>query len=158
MIVVSVGTNEARFDRLLEWVGSARVDEDLVVQHGPSPVRPAGARCVEFMPFEELTDHIARSRVFVTHAGVGSIMVALAAGRRPVVVPRLHEFREAVDDHQLPLAHRLGAVGLVTLAESSSALQEALLLNDHEVRTTTSGTALARDLRGYLLSSITKTS
>ena len=44
MIVVSVGTNEARFDRLLEWVSKAGVAEELVVQHGPSVFAPKERR------------------------------------------------------------------------------------------------------------------
>ena len=60
MIVVSVGTNQATFDRLLEWVAELRLDEDIVVQHGPSGVRPAGARCVESMRFDELVALVAR--------------------------------------------------------------------------------------------------
>ena len=151
MIVVSVGTNEARFDRLLEWVSRVVVDEELVVQHGPSAVRPPGAECISYMPYEDLVGLIRQSRVFVTHAGVGSIMVSLAAGRRPVVVPRLKRFGEAVDDHQLPLARRLGAENLVTVSQSEPELRHVLEEHDHSIGTTIGATALARDLRAYLL-------
>src|SRR6187551_2504373 len=54
MIVVSVGTNEARFDRLLEWLSDLELEDDLVVQHGPSTVRPPGSRCVPYLPYEDL--------------------------------------------------------------------------------------------------------
>lgn len=120
MIVVTVGTNEAPFDRLLTAFDGYAGDEQLVVQHGPSRIRPAGARCVEFLPYDELAAAIAGARVVVTHAGVGSIMTALANDRRPVVVPRLRAFAEAVDDHQVGLARRLDAAGLVTLVEDPS--------------------------------------
>jgi len=118
MIVVTVGTNEAPFDRLLRAFDGARPDEELLVQHGPSSLRPAGARCVPFLSYDELADAIRRARVVVMHAGVGSIMTALANGKRPIVVPRLRRFGEAVDDHQVALARRLDAAGLVTLVES----------------------------------------
>jgi UDP-N-acetylglucosamine transferase subunit ALG13 len=151
MIAVSVGTNEARFDRLLEWVAELPRGEELVVQHGPSAVRPAHATCVAFMPFDRLVELVGKSRAFVTHAGVGSIMVALAAGRRPVVVPRLKRFGEAVDDHQAALAARLAAQGLVTLVQSATELAQAVERRDHSVATRVGATVLARDLRGYLL-------
>jgi UDP-N-acetylglucosamine transferase subunit ALG13 len=151
MIVVSVGTNEARFDRLLTWVAGLRSEEPLVVQHGPSSVRPPGASCVEFLPFEELVALVRRSRAFVTHAGVGSIMMSLAAGRRPIVVPRLKRFGEAVDDHQVPLATRLGAEGMLTVVQTPEELERALSGLEHAVATGSGATALAGDLRSYLL-------
>ena len=46
------------FDRLLEALDGAGLDERLVVQHGESPIRPAGAECVDFLPFDELVEHM----------------------------------------------------------------------------------------------------
>lgn len=126
MIFVTVGTNEAPFDRLLRALDNGRCDEELLVQHGPSEVRPAGAQCVAFLPYDELADAIRRARVVVMHAGVGSIMTALANGKRPIVVPRLRRFGEAVDDHQVALGRRLGAAGLVTLVESADEVLSAV--------------------------------
>ena len=53
-------------------------------------------------------------------------MTALANGKRPVVVPRLRRFGEAVDDHQLQLGHRLHDAGLVTLVERPEDVRAAL--------------------------------
>ena len=126
MILVTVGTNEARFDRLLEALDGLGEREELLVQHGPSPVRPRGARCVEFLPFEELTAEMRRARVVVTHAGVGSTIAALLNGKRPVVVPRRARWREAVDDHQVPFARRLHDAGLVHLVEDPADVPAAV--------------------------------
>ncbi len=126
MIFVSVGTNEARFDRLLQAVEALDAPDGLVVQHGPSPVRPRGATCVDYLSFEEMTDHIRRARVLIMHAGVGSILAALGNGVRPVVVPRLKRFGEAVDDHQVAYGRRLGEEGLVQFVEDPEGLAEAV--------------------------------
>jgi UDP-N-acetylglucosamine transferase subunit ALG13 len=153
MIVVSVGTNEARFDRLLEWVAALGPGEELVVQHGPSPVRPAGASSVPYLSFDELADLVRRSRAFVTHAGVGSIMMSLSVGRRPVVVPRLKRFGEAVDDHQVALAHRLASGGLVVAVDDPSSLPEAVAAFRGDTRpplATAQSSALVDDLGAYL--------
>jgi UDP-N-acetylglucosamine--N-acetylmuramyl-(pentapeptide) pyrophosphoryl-undecaprenol N-acetylglucosamine transferase len=130
MIFVSVGTNEARFDRLVEAVERLGSDEEVVVQHGPSPVRPSGATCVDYFSFEEMTDHLARARVAVLHAGVGSVLAALAAGTRPVVVPRLQRHGEAVDDHQVGFGRRLHEEGLVVLVEELERLPEVVAAHD----------------------------
>ena len=150
MIFVTVGTNEARFDRLLGEVERLSLDEDLVIQHGhSSPIRVPGARIVAFMPFDEMVETIQRARAVVTHAGVGSIMVSLANAKRPIVVPRRKAFAEAVDDHQLQLGRRFADAGLVTLVETPSDLAGALKGQQPAPSVMAAG-SLAADLRSYL--------
>ena len=80
MIFVTTGTCEP-FDRLLHAVDAASIDEELVVQHGFSPVRPHGARCVEFLPFAELVELVREARVVVTHAGQNGSQAAAESAR-----------------------------------------------------------------------------
>jgi UDP-N-acetylglucosamine transferase subunit ALG13 len=134
VIFVTVGTNEAPFDRLLRAVEALPASEEIVVQHGSSSVRPANAATSHaFMPFDELVEEMRRARVVVTHAGIGSIMSALSCGKRPIVVPRLLRYREAVDDHQVPVARRLESSGLVTFVEDPSQLAAAVAAAGAEV-------------------------
>ena len=151
MIFVSVGTNEARFDRLLEAVAGLPLDEAMLIQHGhSSAVGRAGAELVDFLSFEEMIAAVGRSRVVVTHAGVGSVMVSLANGKRPVVVPRRKSFGEAVDDHQLQLGRRFAEAGLVTLVEEPEDIATALALEQRPAALVPSTSSLAADL-GRLL-------
>lgn len=126
MIFFTLGTNEARFDRMLHAVDALDLDEPLIVQTGSSPVRPARATCFEQLPFEVLTSYVRAARLVVTHAGVGSILVALMNGKHPLVVPRLARFGEAVDDHQLTFGRRFADAGFVTLVEDPADLRPAL--------------------------------
>lgn len=157
MIFVTVGTNEARFDRLLHAVAALSTEEEIVIQHGhSSPVRRPNALNVEFLPYEALVETIRRARMVVTHAGVGSVMVALANARRPVVVPRRASFGEAVDDHQLQLGRRLATAGLVTFVESPANLREALKgANGRTVPSGMRSSALAADLRVFFAEVLT---
>jgi len=126
-VLVTVGTSEAPFDRLLRAVDRLELaGERVVVQHGVSAVRPARAQCVDFLPFNELDRLTQSARVVICHAGVGSIAQALAHGRRPIVIPRLHRFGEAVDDHQVLFAHRLQEAELATVVEDLAQLEEVL--------------------------------
>ncbi len=155
MIFVSVGTNEARFDRLLRAVADLPTEEKRLVQHGHStPFPGTGVELVDFLSFDEMADAIRRARAFVTHAGVGSILVALANGKRPIVVPRLSALGEAVDDHQLQLGRRFAASGLVTLVESPAELPDALAAARHDAIVTPTAGALAADLRDYLTAAV----
>lgn len=151
MIFVTVGTNEAPFDRLLHAVAQVPGGEEMVVQHGFSRIRPARATCFQLLPFETLVEYVRRSRVVVTHAGVGSVMVALANGKRPIVLPRLKRYGEAVDDHQVPFARRMAEQGLVTVLEDATRLAHVL---EEPLPPDRVGSAddsrLADDLRRYL--------
>ncbi len=126
MILVTVGTNEASFDRLILALELIPPGEEVVAQCGSSAHRPARAVCFDFIPFEELASLIRRARVVVTHAGAGSTIVALSNGKRPIVVPRLRRYGEAVDDHQLHFARRLADQGLVTLSEDPATLPQTI--------------------------------
>lgn len=126
MIVVTVGTNEQAFDRLVRAVERVETDEPLVVQHGSCETLGGCGRWVDFLPFEELWELMRHARLVVAHAGVGSIMLARRCGHRPLVVPRRLHLDEAVDDHQLALARRLHASGLAELVEDVDLLPALL--------------------------------
>lgn len=122
MILVTLGTLHFPFDRLLRAIDALPGDEELVVQSRAGSFRPPRARWYDDLPYDELVGEIVRARVVVCHAGVGSVLTALAHKKRPVVVPRLQRYGEAVDDHQLPFGRRLAAAGLVTLVEDPADL------------------------------------
>lgn len=126
MIFVTVGTYDVPFDRLLRAVGELELDEEIVVQRGASSVRLPRARAFDFAPFDEIVGHIRAARVVVAHAGAGTVLIALANGSRPVVMPRLGQLGETSDDHQLAFARRLAQAGLVRLAEDAEELAAAV--------------------------------
>jgi UDP-N-acetylglucosamine--N-acetylmuramyl-(pentapeptide) pyrophosphoryl-undecaprenol N-acetylglucosamine transferase len=150
VILVSTGTNGHAFDRLLGVLDRVQGDEEMIVQHGPSTLRPTGASCVAAMPFQEFVAAAKRARILVTHAGVGSILVALMAGHRPIIVPRLAEHGEAVDDHQLDLARRLEAMEVATVVLDTSDLPEQLHRTAGGASGVTVRSRIAEDLARYL--------
>jgi UDP-N-acetylglucosamine transferase subunit ALG13 len=150
MIFVSVGTHEAPFDRMLLAVDELGLDERLVVQYGPSGIRIEGAEEADYLPFDEVVQYIREARAVLMHAGVGSVMIALANGKRPIVMARRHQFGEHVDDHQLELARRLETIGLVTVVEDAAALREALAGAPEPPGEITGTPWLGSDLSEYL--------
>jgi UDP-N-acetylglucosamine--N-acetylmuramyl-(pentapeptide) pyrophosphoryl-undecaprenol N-acetylglucosamine transferase len=156
VIFVTLGTNEAPFDRLVRAVELLPSTEAIVVQVGASAVRPPNALCVEELPFEALAEHVRRARVVVTHAGVGSVLVALTNGKRPVVVPRRAAHGEAVDDHQVDFACRFAEAGLVTVVDDPIDLAAAVVdvpeVTAHGALGTASG--LTAELHAYMQATI----
>lgn len=155
MIFVSVGTNEARFDRLLAALDELPDGTELFVQHGPSPIRPAGATCADYLGFDEMVEKVRQARAVVTHAGVGSVLTALLNGTRPIVVPRLQRFGEAVDDHQLDFGRRAESAGLVTLVEDTAELAAAIARHEESPPPPPRpDERLVQDLRSFLAEAV----
>jgi UDP-N-acetylglucosamine transferase subunit ALG13 len=82
-------------------------------------------------------------------------MLARRCGKRPLVVPRRLHLGEAVDDHQLPIARRLHAAGIVTLLEDEGGLAEAIRTVSPRARALPAdedggARSLTGDLRVYL--------
>lgn len=155
MIFVTVGTNEARFDRLLAALVELPDGTELFVQHGPSSIRPAGATCTDYLSFDEMVEQVRRARAVVTHAGVGSVLTALLNGTRPIVVPRLQRYGEAVDDHQLEFGRRAKSAGLVTLVEDAADLPQAIARHQASPPPPPRpDERLVEDLRGFLADAV----
>ena len=150
MILVTAGTLHFPFERLLRAVDELPGDEELVVQSRAPGMRPARARCVEDLPYDELVAEVRRARVVVCHAGVGSVLTALEGGKRPVVVPRLERYGEAVDDHQLAFGRKLAEAGLVTLVEDLTRLAEAVAAPAAPLPEERGANRLALDVRATL--------
>jgi UDP-N-acetylglucosamine transferase subunit ALG13 len=151
MIFVTTGISGAPFDRLLLALENIETDEELVVQHGPSEVRPAGATCFSFLPFSRLSELIEASTTVITHAGAGSVLISFSHGKRPIVVPRLPQYSEVVDDHQLVFARHLAQSGLATLAEQPQELPRILAAHPQtDLGRDGRKSGLAEDLSNYL--------
>jgi UDP-N-acetylglucosamine transferase subunit ALG13 len=151
MIFVTIGLTRP-FDRLIGALDGLP-DEELIVQCGDGSARPANGTAVSYLPFDEVVEHVRRARIVISHAGVGSVMVALAQGKRPIVVPRLARYDEAADDHQVPFARRLAREGVISLVEDTSTLVDVLLLQPPgESAPEQTEPELAVDLRAFLTS------
>jgi UDP-N-acetylglucosamine transferase subunit ALG13 len=122
--LVTVGTVAYQFDRLLRVVDKLPEPHTVLAQTGVSGECPQLAHTAEFLTFEELATAMKRARTVITHAGIGSILLANACGKRPIVVPRLHALGEQIDDHQVEFAQRLAQAGLVTLVDDPERLPD----------------------------------
>jgi len=111
--VVTVGTSPYGFRRLLDaLVTMFPPDCEVLWQTGATDVRGLGIRARRYVPRPELVEAIARADLVVSHAGVGSALAAMCAGRSPLLVPRRAVRGEHVDDHQVEIADELERRGL----------------------------------------------
>jgi UDP-N-acetylglucosamine--N-acetylmuramyl-(pentapeptide) pyrophosphoryl-undecaprenol N-acetylglucosamine transferase len=107
-VLVTLGTLDYRFDRLVDAVRAAvRPGWEVLWQVGPNAYDLLPGRIVEMLDAAAFASACESSDVVIGHAGVGSALTALEAGRQPVLVPRRKEHGEHIDDHQRLIAHEL---------------------------------------------------
>jgi UDP-N-acetylglucosamine transferase subunit ALG13 len=125
VIFATVGTHQDGFPRFLRALETLD-GEELVVQHGHG-APPRNATVAEpFLPFSEMLRYFESADAVITHAGVGSILLAIRHGHVPVAVPRLKRHGEHVDDHQSALAERLQEQGRIRVVWDEASLSEAV--------------------------------
>jgi len=127
-VVVTVGSSRYDFRRALVAVRRALPPTaEVLWQTGESDVGGLGIDARPYLGAAELSTAMASADLVVAHAGVGSALTAMQAGRRPVLIPRRRAHGEHVDDHQLQVAAELAARGLAVVAEPDD-LDRRLLL------------------------------
>lgn len=126
MIFVTVGTHEQQFDRLVEAADLLAENERVYIQTGYSKYVPIHAEHTPMLSYEQMKGFMKEADVVISHGGPGSIMLALEYGKIPVVVPRLQEFGEHVNDHQLHFCRHLAEEGNCILVDSVESLGSAI--------------------------------
>ena len=109
MILVTVGTHNKGFDRLIKPMDELcrTLNDHMLMQIGASNHEPQYAEFFRFTSSDHMQELSQQANIIVMHAGVGSIIMSLRAEKPIVLVPRLKRFGEVVDDHQLQIAYEL---------------------------------------------------
>jgi UDP-N-acetylglucosamine transferase subunit ALG13 len=107
MILVTTGTHEQPFDRLVMAADQMVANgHEVVIQYGYSSP-PNQARGHRMLPTNTLRELASRADLIITHGGPGSLWDAFNANKIPIAVPRRREFGEHVDDHQVAFVRHL---------------------------------------------------
>lgn len=121
MIFVLLGTQDASFTRLTnmvrELVQTPNWQEEVIIQSGTTPIE-WGNEHVQVSPFFEKSvfqTHFKNARIIITHGGAGTMFEALNENKKTIVIPRLAQFGEHVDDHQLELATMFSDLGYLEI-------------------------------------------
>ncbi len=107
-LFVPLGTQKFPFGRIITALnqlvdqGKYKADE-IVMQSALYPVKPKFTH-VGLIPNDEFNSYMEETEVVVTHSGVNSIISCMEMGKPLVVCPRLHEYNEHVDNHQMEIA------------------------------------------------------
>lgn len=111
MIFITVGTEKFPFNRLLktidEGVKNGKIHNQVFAQIGNTNYTPSTFKFERFLPFEQLTHHIKKAEIVITHAGVGSTLLCLILDKIPILFPRYAAYGEHIDDHQVEFSRKL---------------------------------------------------
>jgi UDP-N-acetylglucosamine--N-acetylmuramyl-(pentapeptide) pyrophosphoryl-undecaprenol N-acetylglucosamine transferase len=108
---------------------------DVLWQTGCTPVDGLPVDATPFLPAADLAAALREADIVVSHAGTGSALANLAAGRFALVSSRVATYGEAGDDHQRELADELEARGLSTYrAPEDITVDDLLATRKHGVR------------------------
>ncbi len=133
MILILLGTQDNSFHRLLEEVqrliDKKIITEKIVVQAGRTKYESKDMEIYSLMPEEDLKEIMERSDLVITHGGVGSIVMALKMGKKVIAVPRLSEFGEHINDHQIQIIDSFNSqeflIGVTNLKDLEKALEKS---------------------------------
>lgn len=107
-LFVPLGTQKFPFGRIITALnglverGTYKPNE-IVMQSALYPVKPEFSH-FGLIPQEDFNRYMQEAEVVVTHSGVNSIISCMEMGKPLVVCPRLHEYNEHVDNHQMEIA------------------------------------------------------
>ncbi len=125
---VTVGNATQPFSRLLDAVATLVADlpQPVFVQHGSTPFAAEHCTCAAFVPMDEFERRVADADLLIMHAGAGSVLTAVRAGKVPVVMSRQAAHGEHVDDHQVEFARALAGIGRIVRAAEAPDLRTAV--------------------------------
>ena len=119
MIFLTVGS-ALPFDRLVQMVDgvlpSLQLHEPVFAQIGRGRYRPKHFEYVDFLPKTEFDKAFDEASLVISHAGIGTIGIALRTGKPILVMPKMAVYGEHRNEHQTATAKRMMALGNVNVA------------------------------------------
>jgi len=120
MIFVTVGT-QLPFDRLVhaidQWA-KEHPGQDICAQVAASALTPQYITAHPFLSPSDYRRLFLAAELIVSHAGIGSIVMALELQKPIIVMPRRADLHEHRNDHQQGTARRFASMGYINAAYS----------------------------------------
>lgn len=130
MIFVTVGSQKFQFNRLLkkidELIESGDIKEEVFAQIGVSDYTPKNYNYKDFVTQDEFKEYMDKADLIITHAGTGAIVTALKKDKKVIAIPRLSEYGEHVDDHQIQLINEFKELNFIEPVYKIDELENAI--------------------------------
>ena len=131
MILVLLGTQNNSFHRLLQEVENniknGTINEEVIVQAGYTKYQSHKMRVIDLISKEQLEKFQDEANLIITHGGVGSIITSIKKGKKVIAVPRMHEYGEHVNNHQIDIVKNFNEQGYIIGIEKVEDLGQAIM-------------------------------
>ena len=132
MVLVTLGTQDKEFPRLLEEVekliNKGIITEEVIAQIGSTNYSSDKMKLIDYLSRNEMLTFIKNAEYIITHGGVGTIIDSLNLGKKVIAVPRLKKYKEHVNDHQLEIVNEFSKLGYIL---DGSNLEQAIFKLDN---------------------------
>ena len=130
MIFLTLGTYPLPFDRLVvaidNGIRDGWVKEEVFAQIGMSGYKPQNMEYVDILEKGTFDSYFEKASCIISHAGIGTIIMALDNGKPLLAMPRLKKFGEVVNDHQVATAKKFEHLGHMLVAYNEEDLPEKI--------------------------------
>lgn len=135
MIFITLGTQDKSFKRLLEQVDreieKKTITEKVIVQAGYTKYDSENMEIFDFDSPEKIDRYIDKSRIVITHGGVGSILSSLKKGKVVIAASRLKKYKEHTNDHQKQIVKEFADRGYILELRDFGKLGKVLEKAEH---------------------------
>ena len=114
MILVTLGTQDQKFYRLLDAIEKSNIKDKIIVQAGGSAdYKSDKMEIFKFIDMDKMKQLIKEADIVITHGGTGSIITPLEMGKKVIACPRLSKYKEHINDHQKEVTSVLKEEGCI---------------------------------------------
>lgn len=132
MILVTLGTQDKAFTRLLKCIDNAIekgiIKDKVVVQAGytKQKYQSKNMEMFDLIDRDEFTKLVKECDYLITHGGVGSILTGLKNNKKVIVCPRLFKYHEHMNDHQVQIVNEFAKAGYIIPFNDGDDLEDAI--------------------------------
>lgn len=121
MILVVLGTQDKEFARLPKEIERlikiGKITDKVVIQIGntkfETKLSSEKIEIIKFTSPNEMKELIKKCNLLITHGGVATIIEGLNFNKKVIAVPRLKQYKEHVNNHQLQIIENFDSNGYI---------------------------------------------
>lgn len=129
-VFVTVGTHTQSFDRLFKKLDELKAKHSkwrIFAQKGYTEYKPKNFKAKRFLNEKQYNEWFEKADLVVSHGGAGTIINAITRKKRLIIVPRIAEYKEHTNNHQVELALKVESKGLAECVRDINDLEQAIL-------------------------------
>lgn len=127
-IFVSVGSRFPmnRLIKSVEEILNKQPTLSVTAQVGESDFHSDKMRIIRWISENEFEQAVRHCDIFISHAGMGNILLATQLNKPIIIMPRLASLGEHINDHQTSTANAFMGRSLVSIANTTQELKQAI--------------------------------